>query len=104
MKKLLIILGLFLIPFLGTSQELDESYPIDISSGADTIFYIRHVFDNKDTIKKQRHTLTQEQLDDWLNGWETWGQNRHNQWTRFQVRDSLFVDSIQALYLIYGTP
>ena len=104
MKKLIIIFGLFLIPYLGTSQNINRIMPVDISSGSDTIFYIRYDYVNGDSTKKAYDTLNQIELDDWLNGWEAWGQRRHNQWTDFQLRDSIFVDSIQALYLIYGTP
>ena len=101
MKKLLIILFI-LVSYLGTSQKITIQAPIDATSGTDTIMYIKYYYEDGGILSEVNDTMTISELTIWLDGWEAWGQLRHNLWTEYQLRDSLFTDSIQALQLIYA--
>ena len=101
MKKLLIILFM-LVAYLGNSQAITTMYPVDATANTDTAFYINYIYENGDSIIALRDTMTIDEVTIWLDGWEAWGQQRHNKWAEYQLRDSLFTDSIQALQLIYA--
>ena len=101
MKKLLLILGLFMACQIGTSQQITIQAPVDVTSGTDTIMYMKYYYDDGAIRQEINDTMPITELSAWLTGWEIWGQEQHNKWATYQLRDSLFTDSIQALILKY---
>ena len=100
MKKLIIAIFL-IIPFWGTAQNIETIYPVESIDATDTIAWLRYLYLDGAIRADAPDTMTLIEFQAWLEAWEIWGQEQHNKWTTYQLRDSLFTDSIQALILKY---